>query len=68
VLRGGVTQAKVVEGLSDAVIELTETGSTIKASGLRIVYGLMESVQVTIVSRVSWEDPWKKAKIRQIAT
>ena len=64
----GATEAKVVEGLCDAIVEVTETGSTIKANGLRIVCELMESVPVMIVNRASWEDPWKKAKIQQIAT
>ena len=64
----GATEAKVVEGLCDAIVEVTETGSTIKANGLRIVCELMESVPVMIVNRASWEDPWKRAKIEQIAT
>jgi len=64
----GATEAKVVEGLCEAIVEVTETGSTIRANGLRIVCELMESVPVMIVNRASWEDPWKKAKIQQIAT
>jgi len=64
----GATEAKVVEGLCDAIVEVTETGSTIKANGLRIVCDLMESVPVMIVNKVAWEDPWKRAKIQQIAT
>lgn len=64
----GATEAKVVEGLCDAIVEVTETGSTIKANGLRIVTELMESVPVMVVNKASWEDPWKRAKIQQIAT
>ena len=64
----GATEAKVVEGLCEAIVEVTETGSTIKANGLRIVCELMESVPVMIVNKASWEDPWKKEKIQQIAT
>ena len=64
----GATEAKVVEGLCDAIVEVTETGSTIKANGLRIVCELMESVPVMIVNKKSWEDPWKRTKIEQIAT
>jgi ATP phosphoribosyltransferase len=64
----GATEAKVVEGLCDAIVEVTETGSTIKANGLRIVCELMESVPVMIVNKASWADPWKRAKIEQIAT
>jgi ATP phosphoribosyltransferase len=64
----GATEAKVVEGLCDAIVEVTETGSTIKANGLRIVCELMESVPVMIANKAAWDDPWKRAKIQQIAT
>jgi ATP phosphoribosyltransferase len=64
----GATEAKVVEGLCDAIVEVTETGSTIKANGLRIVTDLMESVPVMVANKASWEDPWKREKIKQIAT
>ena len=64
----GATEAKVVDGLCDAIVEVTETGSTIKANNLRIVCDLMESVPVMIVNKSSWEDPWKREKIQQIAT
>jgi len=64
----GATEAKVVEGLCDAIVEVTETGSTIKANGLRIVCELMESVPVMIVNKAAWDDPWRRTKIEQIAT
>jgi ATP phosphoribosyltransferase len=64
----GATEAKVVDGLCDAIVEVTETGSTIKANGLRIVCELMESVPVLLASKSAWADPWKRAKINQIAT
>jgi ATP phosphoribosyltransferase len=64
----GATEAKVVDGLCDAIVEVTETGSTIRANNLRIVCDLMESVPVMIANRASWDDPWKRAKIQQIAT
>jgi ATP phosphoribosyltransferase len=64
----GATEAKVADGLCDAIVEVTETGSTIKANGLRIVCELMESVPVLIASKTAWADPWKRAKIEQIAT
>ncbi len=64
----GATEAKVVDGLCDAIVEVTETGSTIKANNLRIVCDLMQSVPVMIANRASWEDPWKRSKIEQIAT
>ncbi len=58
----------MVEGLCDAIVEVTETGSTIRANGLRIVCDLMESLPVMIANRRAWEDPWKRVKIEQIAT
>lgn len=64
----GATEAKVVDGLCDAIVEVTETGSTIKANNLRIVCDLMESVPIMIANKASWEDPWKREKIQQIAT
>ncbi len=64
----GATEAKVVDGLCDAIVEVTETGSTIRANGLRIVCDLMESVPVMIANRESWDDPWKREKIGTIAT
>jgi len=64
----GATEAKVVDGLCDAIVEVTETGSTIKANGLRIVCDLMESVPVLIANRAAWADPWKRQKIETIAT
>ena len=63
----GTTEAKVVEGLADAAVEITETGSTIKAHGLRIVCDLMKTHTVFIANRAALEDPWKKSKIEQIA-
>lgn len=64
----GATEAKVVEGLCDAIVEVTETGSTIKANGLRIVETLMEPTPVVLVNRQAWQDPWKRRKIEQINT
>jgi ATP phosphoribosyltransferase len=64
----GATEAKVVEGLCDAIVEVTETGSTIRANGLRIVCDLMESVPVMVANKTAWSDPWKRSKIEQIAT
>ena len=63
----GTTEAKVVEGLVDAIVDVTETGSTIRAHGLRIVHELMQSTPRLIANQESWEDPWKKEKIQQIA-
>ncbi len=64
----GATEAKVVEGLCDAIVEVTETGSTIRANNLRIVDTLMESTPVIIANRTSWADPAKRQKIEQLNT
>jgi ATP phosphoribosyltransferase len=63
----GATEAKVVEGLVDAVVEITETGSTIRAHGLRIVEDLLHTETRLIANPKAFRDPWKKAKIDQIA-
>lgn len=64
----GATEAKVVDGLCDAIVEVTETGSTIRANNLRIVCDLMESVPVMVANRAAWDTPWKQEKIMQLAT
>jgi ATP phosphoribosyltransferase len=63
----GATEAKAAEGLVDAIVEVTETGSTIKAHGLRIIEELMQSNPQLIANKKAWKDPWKRAKIEQIA-
>ncbi|MBF0290053.1 MAG: ATP phosphoribosyltransferase [SAR324 cluster bacterium] len=63
----GATEAKVVEGLVDAVVEITETGSTIRAHGLRIVCDLLYTDTRLIANKEAMADPWKKEKIDQIA-
>ncbi len=63
----GATEAKVVEGLVDAVVEITETGSTIRAHGLRIVCDLLHTNTRLIANKDAMNDPWKKEKIDQIA-
>lgn len=63
----GATEAKVVEGLTDAIVEVTETGSTIRAHGLRIVHDLMETNTQLIANKKSWQDPWKREKTEQIS-
>ena len=62
----GATEAKVVSGLADAIVEVTETGSTIKAHGLKIIQDLMMTNTQLIANREAYEDPWKRAKIGQI--
>jgi len=63
----GATEGKVVEGLADAIVEVTETGSTIKAHGLKIIADLLETNTQLIASKAAWDNPWKKEKIEQIA-
>ncbi len=63
----GATEAKVVSGLADAIVEVTETGSTIKAHGLRIIYDLMQTNTQLIANHEAWKDPAKREKIEQIA-
>ena len=63
----GATEAKVVSGLADAVVEVTETGSTIKAHGLRIIHELLETNTQLIANHAAWDNPEKQEKIKQIA-
>lgn len=62
----GATEGKIISGLADAIVEVTETGSTIRAHGLKIIHELMQSNTQIIANRESWRDPWKKEKIKQI--
>lgn len=62
----GATEAKVVEGLCDAIVEVTETGTTIKAHGLRIIANLMHSNTQFIANKAAWENPWKRKKIENM--
>jgi ATP phosphoribosyltransferase len=63
----GATEGKVVQGLADAAIEITETGSTIRAHGLRIVCDLLHTHTVLIANKEALKDPFKKSKIEQVA-
>lgn len=63
----GATEAKVVEGLVDAAVEITETGSTIRAHGLRIVEDLLYTDTRLIANPQALQDPVKRGKIEQIA-
>jgi len=63
----GATEAKVVSGLADAIVEVTETENTIRAHGLRIIYELMESNTQFIANKEAWDIPWKREKIENMA-
>jgi ATP phosphoribosyltransferase len=63
----GATEAKVVSGLADAIVEVTETGSTIKAHGLKIIHELLQTNTKLIANHGAWANPQKREKIEQIA-
>ena len=63
----GATEAKVVSGLADAIVEVTETESTLKAHGLRIIHELMQTNTQLITNHETWKNPQKRKKIEQIA-
>lgn len=62
----GATEAKVVEGLADAIVEVTETGATIAAHGLRIIDEIMMSFPVLIANPRALRNEEKLAKLRQM--
>ena len=62
----GATEVKAPE-LVDAIIDLTETGNSLRANNLRIVDTILESTTRFIANEKSWLDPVKRAKIEQIA-
>jgi len=63
----GATEAKVVSGLADAVVEVTETESTLRAHGLRIIFELMQTNTQLIANHEAFKVPEKREKIEQIA-
>jgi len=62
----GATEVKPPE-LADAIVEVTETGSSLRANKLRIVDILLESNTKLIANKDSWNDPWKREKIENMA-
>lgn len=63
----GATEAKVVSKLADAIVEVTETESTIRAHGLRVIHELLSSNTQLIANKAAWQDPWKREKIENIS-
>jgi ATP phosphoribosyltransferase len=53
--------------LADAIVEVTETGSSIRANNLRIVCEIMRSTTQLIANPKAWDDPWKRGKIGRLA-
>ena len=62
----GATEVKVPEFV-DAIVDITETGSSLRAHNLRIVDTLMESYTQFFSSKEAWADDWKRAKLEKIA-
>ncbi len=63
----GATEAKAVSGLADAIVEVTETESTIRAHGLKVIHELMQSNVQLIASHAAMADSWKADKIGNIS-
>ncbi len=63
----GATEAKVPE-IMDALVDLTETGATLKRNGLKIIDTIMESTTRLLANRAAWEDPVKRVAIEEVRT
>lgn len=61
----GATEVKPKMGI-DAIVEVTETGASLKANDLRIVETICESTTQFIMNKGAWKDPWKKEKVERI--
>jgi ATP phosphoribosyltransferase len=61
----GATEVKVPD-LVDAIVDVTETGSSLRANKLRILETIMESSPQFIANKAALDDPWKQAKMEQI--
>lgn len=62
----GATEVKPPQ-LADAIVEVTETGSSLRANNLRIIDTVLESNTQFIANRASWQDPWKRQKLEDIS-
>ena len=63
----GATEVKVNAGLVDAIVDVTETGRSLKANKLAIIATLCESTTQFIANKAAYKDSWKKSKMEQIA-
>lgn len=63
----GATEAKIVSGLADAIVEITETESTIRAHNLKVIHEIMQTNTQLIANKTAWQDQAKRQKIEQIA-
>jgi ATP phosphoribosyltransferase len=62
----GATEVKVPD-FADAIVDITETGSSLRAHNLRIVDTLMESYTKFFANKSAWADEWKRSKLEKIA-
>ncbi|MGQ4809965.1 ATP phosphoribosyltransferase [Candidatus Entotheonellaceae bacterium PAL068K] len=62
----GATEVKPPQ-LADAIVEITETGSSLRANNLRIVATILESTPRLIANKAAWHNDWKRKKIENIA-
>ena len=62
----GATEVKVPE-LVDAIVDITETGSSLRANNLRIIDTLMESYPQFVSNRDAWKDDWKRQKMERLS-
>lgn len=62
----GATEVKAPD-LVDAIVEITETGSSLKANKLRVVDEVLTTTPRLIANKAAWQDPWKRKKIENIA-
>ncbi len=63
----GATEAKIVSGLADAIVEITETESTIRAHSLKVIHEIMQTNTQLIANKTAWKNSAKREKIEQIA-
>ncbi len=61
----GATEVKIPH-LCEAIVEITETGSSLRANGLKVIDTVMESVTIMIVNQNTWKNQWKRTKIENL--
>lgn len=62
----GATEVKPPD-LADAIVELTETGSSLRANNLRVLETILESTTLLLANRASWKNSWKRHKIENLS-
>ena len=61
----GATEVKIPH-LCEAIVEITETGSSLRANGLKVIDTVMESVTIIIANQKTWKNQWKRTKIENL--